>query len=153
METKMMIPSRVLPAREPMLEVMMTLARCSKQRRIIIAGAKSAELMAELHSRGYHRAASTATCGLPHGQYDSALIDWRQRSTKALATTLDWLVDFLTPTGVLAIWVDPQDAAGNSTFRTALESHGLTVEAGSIHVHGSAISARRCEISPFSKVA
>jgi hypothetical protein len=111
-------PSRVQPAREPMLEVVMTLARRSKQQRIIIAGAKSAELMAELHRRGYHRAASTTTCGLPHGQYDAALIDWRQRSIKALATTLDWLVDFLTPTGVLVVWIDPQDSAGNRTVRT-----------------------------------
>jgi hypothetical protein len=82
---------------------MIDLARCSKLERIIVAGVNSAALMFELHRRGYVRVATTANCGLPAGQYDVALVDWRRRSIKALDPTLDWPVDFLTPAGVLAM--------------------------------------------------
>jgi hypothetical protein len=150
---KRMSCPRILPAREPILELMISLARCSKQQRIIVAGAKSAELMSELHRRGYYRAVSTAHCGLPAGQYDVAIVDWQQRSAKALATTLDWLVNFLTAAGMLVVWVDPQDAAANRALRAALESHGLAVEAGSIRTYGSAVSARPRETHPISKAA
>jgi hypothetical protein len=142
--TKMMHFSG-LPVRQSILEEMLTLARCSKRQRIIVGGAKSAELMRELHRRGYRRAVDTMPCGLPGGQYDTAFVDWRRRSTKALPSTLDWLVEFLMPTGVLVVWVDPQDAAGNRMLRATLESHGLALEVGTNLVHGSAIAARRYE--------
>ena len=91
-----MIQTRLIPAGERIIEPMLALARCSKLQRIVVAGSKSGELMFELHRRGYVRVATTANCGLPAGQYDVALVDWRQRSIKALETTLDWLVDFLS---------------------------------------------------------
>jgi hypothetical protein len=138
-----MIESRLAPPAEQIIEPMIGLARCSKLRRIIVAGSKSSELMFELHRRGYIRVATTTNCGLPCGQYDVALVDWRQRSIKALETTLDWLVDFLGPTGALVVWVDPQGHAGNRKLRAALENHGFLVEAGTVREHGSAISARR----------
>ena len=109
--------------------------------------------MFDLHLRGYVRVATTSNCGLPSGQYDVALVDWRQRSIKALETTLDWLVDFLGPAGVLVVWVDPQERAGNRILRSVLERHGLIVEAGTIREHGSAVAARRSESYPLSKVA
>jgi hypothetical protein len=148
-----MIQSRLTPSGERIIEPMIALARCSKLQRIIVAGSKSPELMFELHRRGYVRVATTANCGLPAEQYDVALVDWRQRSIKALETTLDWLVDFLSPAGVLVVWVDPQERAGNRTLRSALERHGLVVEAGTIRKHGSAVSAQRCEMSRIPKVA
>jgi len=135
------------------MEPMIALARCSKLQRIIVAGSKGAELMFELHRRGYARVATTSNCGLPAGQYDVALVDWRQRSIKAFETTLDWLMDFLSPTGVLVVWVEPQEPAGNRNLRSMLERHGLIVEAGTIHECGSAVSARQCELNPISKVA
>jgi hypothetical protein len=144
---------RELSVHHPILDEMLILARCSKRQPIIVAGAKSTEIMRELHRRGYLRAIDTAHSGLPRGQYDIALLDWRQRSTKALPSTLDWLVSFLMPTGVLVIWVDPQDSAGNRTLRMALQTHGLIIEAGTNLVHGSAVSARRCETYPMSKAA
>jgi hypothetical protein len=148
-----MIQSRLTPAGERIIEPMLALARCSKLQRIIVAGSKSPELMFELHRRGYVRVATTANCGLPSGQYDVALVDWRLRSIKALETTLDWLVDFLSPTGVLVVWVDPQERAGNRKLRCALQRHGLIVEAGTIREHGSAVSAHRCDMNPFAKAA
>jgi hypothetical protein len=148
-----MIQARLIPAGERIVEPMLALARCSKQQRIIVAGSRSAELMFELHRRGHVRVATTANCGLPAGQYDVALLDWRQRSIKALETTLDWLVDFLSPAGLVVVWVDPQEPAGNRKLRRALEAHGLIVEAGTIREHGCAVSAQRRDSRPFSKVA
>jgi hypothetical protein len=148
-----MVQARLIPAGEHIIEPMLALARCSKLQRIIVAGSQSAELMFELHRRGHVRVATTSTCGLPAGQYDVALVDWRQRSLKALETTLDWLVDFLSPAGVVVVWVDPQEPAGNRKLRRALEAHGLIVEAGTIHAHGSAISAQRRDMKPLPRAA
>src|SRR5215813_13672998 len=146
-----MIRTRLIPAGERIVEPMLALARCSKLQSIIVAGSKSAELMFELYRRGYARVATTSNCGLPAGQYDVALVDWRQRSIKALETTLDWLVDFLSPAGVVVVWVDPQEAAGNRNLRRALEAHGFVIEAGANREHGSAVSARRGDVKPFSR--
>ena len=57
---------------ERIIETMIELARCSKLHRIIVAGSKGPHQMFELHRRGYNRVATTATCGLPRGQYDVA---------------------------------------------------------------------------------
>ena len=75
---------------------MVALAGCSKQHRIVVAGARAVELMLELQHRGYVRAAATANCGHPAGQYDVALVDWRRRTFKTLEVALDWLVDLLS---------------------------------------------------------
>ena len=147
-----MIQSRLMLG-EGIVEPMLALARCSKQQRIIVAGSNSAQLMFELHRQGYMRVVTTRHCGLPHGQCDVALVDWRGHSIKALDTTLDWLVHFLTPAGVLVIWVDRQDRPGNRKLRSILENHDLLVEAGIICAHGSAISARRRELNPISRAA
>jgi len=150
---KYMIQSRLTPLGDGIVEPMLALARCSKQQRIIVAGSNSAHLMFELHRHGYMRVVTTKHSGLPRGQSDVALIDSRGHSIKALETTLDWLVHFLTPGGVLVIWIDSQDRAGNRKLRSVLENHELLVEAGTIRENGSAISARRREVSPISKVA
>jgi hypothetical protein len=147
-----MSQSRLLPAGERILEPLIELARCSTHHRIIVAGAKSAALMFELHRRGYVRVATTANCGLPAGQYEVALVDWRERSLKALDTTLDWMVDFLSPAGALVVWIDPQEPAGNRKLRVMLEKHGLIVEAGIVREHGCAVSAQRAGIKPISRV-
>jgi len=146
-----MIQSRLMPSSERIIEPMLALARCSKHHRIIVAGSQRSELMFELHRRGYGRVATTTTCGLPDGRYDVALVDWRQHSINALETTLDWLVHFLTPSGVLVAWLDPQERAGNRKLRAILEEHGFVVEAGTVRDHGSAVAARRCDPYPLSK--
>src|SRR5262249_36215465 len=148
-----MIHSHLIPADAGIIQPMIELARCSKLQRIIIAGSKSRELRSELHRRGFVRVATTASCGLPAGQYDVALVDWRQHSVKALETTLDWLMDFLSPTGVLVVWVDPQEPADNRKLRAAIEKHGLVVEAGTVCERGGAVAARRHEAMPIARVA
>jgi hypothetical protein len=148
-----MIHSHLIPADAGIIQAMIELARCSKRQRIIVAGLKSGEFRLELHRRGFVRVATTASCGLPAGQYDVVLVDWRQRSIKALETTLDWLMDFLSPAGVLVVWVDPQEPAGNRKLRSAIEKHGLVVEAGTVREGGSALAAQRRETEPIVKVA
>jgi hypothetical protein len=148
-----MIETRLIPTSACIADPMLALARCSKLERIIVAGANSSELMFDLHRRGYVRVATTATCGLPAAQYAVALVDWRGRSIKALETTLDWLVDFLSQTGAVVVWIDPQEPAGNRKLRRALEAHGLTVEAGTNREHGCAVAAQRRDVAPFSNVA
>jgi hypothetical protein len=148
-----MIQSRLAVAGDRIIEPMLDLARCSNLNRIIVAGANSAALMFELHRRGYVRVATTANCGLPAGQYDLALVDWRERSIKALDATLDWLLDFLSPEGGLVVWVDPQEPAANRKLRAMLQKHGLIVEAGTVRGDGSAVLAQRSDMRAMSKVA
>src|ERR1035437_634674 len=145
--------SRATPAGDRIIEPMIALACCSKQHRIVVAGSKGVELMLELQRRGYARAAATANCGHPAGQYDVALVDWRRRTFKSLEIALDRLVKFLSPTGVLVVWVDPQKATANQALRLSLENHGFVIEAGTVHECGCAVSARRREMNPLRKAA
>jgi hypothetical protein len=148
-----MIQSRLTPADFRIFEPMIGLTRCSQLQPIIVVSPKGVEFVFELHRRGYIRVATTANCGLPARQYDLALVDSRQRSIKALETTLGWLVNFLSCAGVLVVWVDPQNPAGNRNLHTALQRRGIVVKAGTVCKHGSAVSAQRQEVNPISKVA
>jgi hypothetical protein len=135
------------------IDPMIALAGCSTKHRIVVAGSKSMEMMLELHRRGYLRAAATGNCGRPAGQYDVALVDWRRRTLHALETTLDWLVDFLSPSGVLVVWVDAQKPAANQSLRASLEKRGFVIEQGTVHECGCALSARRLQSYPLQKAA
>ena len=138
-----MTPRNSTSAREHLTESLVELARCSKQHRIIIAGANSPELMFALHRRGYVRVATTTTCGLPHGQYDAALVDWQGRSIKSLETTLDWLVHYLGSPAVMVICVDLQERAANRKLAAMLDKVGFRLEVGTRCEGGLAVSARR----------
>jgi len=87
------------------VEAMIDLAHCSMRHRIVVTGPHGPHQMFELLRRGYNRVATTSTCGLPCGQYDAAFIGSPLPSVKVLETTLDWLVHFLSPTGVLVLWI------------------------------------------------
>jgi hypothetical protein len=148
-----MAHSLVTPAGDRIIEPMITLASCSKQHRIVVAGSKAFELMLELHRRGYAHTAATANCGRPAGQYDVALVDWRRRTFKTLEVALDWLANFLSPAGTVVVWVDPQKAVANETLRLSLERRGFVVEGGTVHECGCAVLARRHEMPPLRKAA
>ena len=141
------------PARDRIIEPMIALAHCLKQDRIVVAGSRGIELMFELQRLGYAHAAATANCGHPAGQYDLALVDWRRRTFKTLEVALDWLVEFLSPAGVLVVWVDSQKASANETLRLSLEGRGFVVEDGTVHECGCAVMARRREMTPVRKAA
>jgi hypothetical protein len=92
-----MTQSDPIPSDERIVDTMIKLARASKSIEMIVAGCNSSEVLLELHRLGCSRAATTKTCRIPCGQNDVALIMWRDHSIKALATTFDWLVHFLSP--------------------------------------------------------
>lgn len=148
-----MAPFRRISAVDPILEPMIGLAGCSKRHHIVVAGSRAIELMLDLHRRGYTRAAATANCGQPAGQYDVALVDWRRRAFKTLEVALDWLVKVVSPAGVLVVWVDPQKASANETLRLSLEGCGFVVEDGTVHECGCAVLARRRQVKPIRKAA
>lgn len=146
-------PSLASSSGDRVVEPMIALARCSKLQRIIVAGRKSVEIASELNQRGFVRVSSTANCGHPHGQYDVALVDWRRRTFKALEATLEWLVDFLSPEGLLVIWIDPQKPAVRQDLYSGLERRGFFLEDSAVHEYGSAVSARRCAVRPLPEAA
>jgi len=127
------------------LDTMIELSRCSRDDRIILAGAASSGRIVDWQRRGYRRVATTATCRLPDARYGVACIEWRHRSIKALEATLDWLVHFLSANAVLVIWTDAaiSTAPGRRELRGALERFGFAVDTGTRCENGFAISARR----------
>jgi hypothetical protein len=131
------------PIGERTLEAMIELARCSKQQRIIVSGSTGPQLMFELHRRGYRRVATTATSGLPRGQYDAAIVDWGDQSLKCLETTLNWLVHFLGSPAVLVVRLNSCGRKVNRKLESILEELGFRVEAGGRCSHGLMVSARR----------
>ena len=114
------------------IDPMIALAGCSTRQRIVVAGSKSMELMLELHRRGYLLAAAAGNCGRPTGQYDVALVDWRRRTLHALETTMDWLVNFLSPCAVLVVWVDAQKPEANESLRTSVTKRGPSDDRNSL---------------------
>jgi hypothetical protein len=117
---------------EQIVGPMIALARSSIRDRIMMAGTNSAEFLFELHRRGY-----CDHCKLP-------FCEWAMRRRfSRFKTTLDWLMDFLNPAGVMVIWVDPMQPSKDREIRSALERRGLIVEVGSAGEDGTAISARR----------
>jgi hypothetical protein len=111
------------------------------------------DLMLSLHCRGYGRVSTLATCGLPHGQYGVALVDWQGRSIKALETTLEWLLQFLASSAVLVIWLDSQEPATSQKLESVLDRLGFQVEVGTLCEHGLAISARRLDVPQIAVAA
>jgi hypothetical protein len=142
-----------LTVSDRIVEPMLALAHCSKLQRIIVAGAKSFELMFELERRGYVHVATAANCGRPAGQYEIALVDWRRRTVKSLEPTLDWLMEFLSLAGTLVVWTDPQKSEARESIRAALESRGFVIEDRTIRDDGSVLSARRHALKPNPKAA
>jgi hypothetical protein len=128
---------------EQVVEPMLALARCSIRHRIVVTGTHSAALMFALHRRGYAHVAITANSPLANGQYEVALIDWREKSIDSLKTMLDWLMDFLDPADVIVMCVDSLRSSEERQIRSVLGKCGLSVETGTAGDFGLAISAWR----------
>jgi hypothetical protein len=140
-----------IPSDERIVKALVELARGAKSRRVIVAGSNSSEVSLELHQLGYSRVATTRTCRVPGTQYDMALLVWREHSIKALATTLDWLVHFLNPGGVLVVWLKPHECMPSRKLTTSLEGLGFRIEARARCEGGIGISARRPESTPAAR--
>src|SRR5258708_32304462 len=128
-ETVMRKPKPTMPG-DQIVTTMIKLAGCPNLHRIILSGSAAPQRMFKLHRRGYSRVATTATCGLPRGQYDVALVEWQLHNIRAPETTLNWLVHFLAPAGVLVIWIDSEERSRQRTLKPILERLGFRIEAG-----------------------
>jgi hypothetical protein len=148
-----MTQSSSIPSDERIVNAMIELARAARSHRMIVAGSNSSEIFLELHRRGYPRVTTTKTSRAPCGQYDVALLAWREQSIRDLATTLDHLVHFLNAVGVLVVWVGPHERIPNRMLRSALERLRFRIESGTCCENGVAVCARRLESNPVAKVA
>lgn len=148
-----MTQSSPIPSDERIVDTMIQLARAAKSHRMIVAGANSAEIFLELHRRSYPRATTTKICLVPCGQFDVALVAWREQSIKALETTLDRLVHYLSAAGVLVLWIGPHERMPDQALRLAFGRLGFRIEAGTTCEDGIAVAARRLELKPAAKAA
>jgi hypothetical protein len=142
-----------IPSDERIVDAMIQLALPTRLHRTIVAGPHSPETLLELHRRGYLRVTTAKLCDVPCGQFDVALVAWREHSIKALETTLDGLVHFLSTAGVLVVWVGARDRMLIQMLRLALDRLGFRIEAGTTCETGVTISARRLESSSIAKAA
>ena len=62
-------------------------------------------------------------------------------------------MEFVSPAGVLVVWVVPQKAAANETLRLSLERRGFVIEDGMVHECGCAVLARRRQVNAVRKAA
>jgi hypothetical protein len=129
------------------------LARAKKANRLLVSGDATTEMLGELRRRGFASVFSTKTCGLPRGQFEVTLVAWQDHSIKALETTVDWLVHFLSPTGVLCIWIGSAELGAHQRLKMALDRLGFRIESGSRVEHGIAVCARRLEIVRAAEAA
>jgi hypothetical protein len=104
--------SNSMPSDGRIVDTMIQLARAAKLHRMIVSGSNSPEVILELHRRGHLRATTAKLCDVPCGQFDVALVVWREPSTKAFETTLAHLVPFLSGAGVLVVWAGPHEQVG-----------------------------------------
>ena len=142
-----------IPSNERIVDAMIELARAATSNRIIVAGTNSAEIFLELHRRGYPRVTTTKICLVPCGQHEVALVAWREQSIKALETTLDRLVHYLTASGVLVFWIGSHERMANQLLGSALRRLGFRIESGTHCENGIAIAARRVDSVPAAKAA
>jgi hypothetical protein len=138
---------------ERIVDAMIQLARATKSRRIIVAGAHSAEVFLELHRRGYPLVTTTKTCRIPCAQHDVALVVSADEPNESIEATLNRLVDFLSAAGTLAIWTGSHERAGSRKIRLALVKLGFRIEAGTSCEKGVVIAARRLSSAPAAKAA
>jgi acetolactate synthase regulatory subunit len=138
---------------EQIVDAMTQLARAAKSHRVIVAGSNSAQVFLELRRRGFPRVATTKTRSVPCGQYDVALVVWKEHSFKVLETALARLVHFLTAAGVLVIWIGSRERMPNRALRLALERLSFRIEAATSCESGVAIAAQRIDSRPAAKAA
>jgi hypothetical protein len=140
-----MTRSNSIPSDSRIVDTMIQLARAAKLHRMIVAGSNSPEVFLELHRRGHLRATTAKLCDVPCGQFDVALVAWREPSTKALETTLAHLVPFLSGAGVLVVWAGPHECMPNHTLRLAVEKLAFRIESATCCENGVAVCARRLQ--------
>jgi hypothetical protein len=138
-----MIESSHIPSDEQIVDFMMQLVFMIRLHRMIVAGPQSPETLLELHRRGYLRVTTAKLCDVPCGEFDVALVAWREDSIEALEPTLDGLVRFLSTTGILVVWLGARDRIPIQMLRLALDRLGFGIAACTACENGVTVSARR----------
>jgi hypothetical protein len=136
-----------------MAETLIGLARLSDSRRVLLAGSSGTELYKELRRHGCTRVSTLANCGRPKGQYDALLVAWRRESLEALEKHLGWYLRYLSPRGVVVIWVSRDESTVHRRLRSMLDRFCLRIEAGASCPDGLAVAARSIEHAQAAKVA
>lgn len=131
---------------------MIQLVRATKSQRVFVAGSYCFDAYLTLLERGYSRTATPATCRIPCGQYDVALIAGHH-SAQALETLLGETVPFLNTRAALAIWTEAREAGSSQKLQSALERLGFRIEAGTRCEAGFVLSARRHACDHMAKAA
>jgi hypothetical protein len=140
------------PSDERILDTMIGLAHAARSHRVIVAGSSSYDVYLGLLERGFSRVATTATCRIPCGQREVALIAGRH-SMQAFEALLVRIVSFLNARATMAIWVDFGVHQHGQRLQLLLERLGFRVEAGAKCGHGFVLSARRHEWNQGVNVA
>jgi hypothetical protein len=134
-----------IPTDERVVDALIQLTFATKLHRMIITGPKCVDTLLELHRRGYLRATTAALCDVPCGQFDVALVAWREPTMEDLETTLNRLVHFLSTAGLLVVWVTARDRTVLQLLRLVLNRLGFRIEAGTACEIGVVLSARRAK--------
>ena len=137
---------------DQIMDTMVDLTRLSKSHRVIVAGSQAFDIYLGLYQRGFCCVATTATCRIPCGQHDVALIVGRH-SIQTLETLLFRIVTFLNTRSTLAVWVSSDERQCGRTLPRLLERLGFRIEAAAKCNHGVVLSARRSEWSQLAKAA
>jgi hypothetical protein len=98
-----------IPSAKRTVNALIQLTFATKLHRMIVAGPKCVETLLELHRRGYLRVTTAALCDVPCGQFDLALVAWREHSVESLEATLSGLAHFLSTTGFHVVCVTARD--------------------------------------------
>jgi len=138
---------------EPIVDSMIELARATTTHRIIVAGPHSAQVLGDLHRRGYARATTVKAARVPRGQHAVALVAWHGPPSRALEATLVQLVPFLSGSGVLVVRVGLRDPLLNQQLRVALGRLGFRIESGTSCGNGIVVAARRLDSMPAEVAA
>lgn len=141
-----MTQPHLIASSEQIMETMIELTRLSKSDRVIAAGSNAFDVYLGLHDRGFSRVATTATCRIPCGQHDVALVAG-QHSIQALEALLVRIVPFLNTRATTAVWVGPDEHHRTNKLHLLLARLGFRIEAGAKCENGFVLSARRREWS------
>jgi hypothetical protein len=141
--------SCVIPSAERIVDGLIQLTFATKLHRIIVGGPKCVETLLELHRRCYLRVTTAALCDVPCGQFDVALVAWREHSVETFEATLNGLAHFLSAAGFLVVSVTVPDRI--RLLGSALKRLGFRIEARMECDIGVTLCARRAE--SFAPVA
>jgi hypothetical protein len=137
---------------EPILKTMIELTRLTEAHRVIAAGSSAFDIYLGLYRRGFSRVATTATCRIPCGRHDAALVAG-EHSIQGLETLLLRVVPFLNARAVTALWVGSDEHQRGRKLQLLLERLGFRIEAGARCESGFVLSARRHEWSHIANAA